>query len=120
MHARRRFIAGTAAAALAAAGARALFAAPAERVIRVTAHRFLFEPNELTLTKGVPVAIELTSTDVMMGFSVPDFDVRSDIVPGQVTRLRFTPDKTGNFVFLCDVFCGSGHSGMSGVMRVIA
>ena len=54
-----------------------------------------------------------------MGFSVPDFGVRADIIPGKVGRLRLTPDKTGTFVFLCDIFCGSGHETMSGTLTVI-
>jgi len=34
--------------------------------------------------------------------------------------LRFTPDKVGTFTFLCDIFCGDGHEGMSGTMKVVA
>jgi cytochrome c oxidase subunit 2 len=44
--------------------------------------------------------------------------VRSDIMPGMVSRIRFTPDKAGEFPFHCDIFCGSGHESMSGVMTV--
>ncbi len=116
---RRRFIAGAAAAAVAAAAERVLSAAP-EPVIRVTARRFVFLPNVLTLKRGVPVTLELTSADVVMGFSAPDFNVRTDIIPGQVARLRFTPDKVGDFTFLCDIFCGDGHEGMNGTLHVVA
>jgi cytochrome c oxidase subunit 2 len=52
------------------------------------------------------------------GFNLPDFGVRTDVLPGKVTRIRFTPDKTGEFVFFCDVFCGDGHEQMSGVLTV--
>ncbi|MGE5823032.1 MAG: cupredoxin domain-containing protein, partial [Bacteroidota bacterium] len=88
--------------------------------IRVTARRFVFLPNVLTLKRGVPVTLEFTSADVVMGFSAPDFNVRTDIIPGQVSRLRFTPDKVGDFTFLCDVFCGDGHEGMNGTLHVVA
>ena len=83
-------------------------AQPKERVIRIDAKRFDYTPGELTLKKGVPVILELTSRDVLMGFNLPDFNLRADIVPGKVTRVRFVPDKTGTFVFLCDIFCGTG------------
>jgi cytochrome c oxidase subunit 2 len=46
--------------------------------------------------------------------------VRADIIPGQVARARLVPDKTGTFVFLCDIFCGDGHEGMSGQIHVVA
>jgi len=95
-------------------------AQPKEQVIKILARRFTYTPNKLTLKKGVPVVLELTTADVLMGFSVPDFDARADIIPGQVARLRLVPDKAGTFAFLCDIFCGSGHETMSGTITVIA
>jgi cytochrome c oxidase subunit 2 len=53
-----------------------------------------------------------------MGFNLPDFGVRSDIMPGATSRLPLTPDKSGQFTFNCDIFCGSGHETMSGVLVV--
>lgn len=95
-------------------------ASPDEQVIRILARRFTYSPNKLTLTKGVPVVLELSTADVVMGFSVPDFDVRTDIIPGQVSKLRLVPDKVGSFAFLCDIFCGSGHETMNGTITVVA
>jgi len=100
-------------------GLRAV-AQPKEQVIKILARRFTYSPNKLTLKKGVPVVLELTTADVLMGFSVPDFDTRVDIIPGQVARLRLVPDKTGTFAFLCDIFCGSGHETMNGTIIVVA
>ena len=96
------------------------FAQPQEQVIKVVARRWTYSPNKLTLKKGVPVILELTSADVLMGFSAPDFQVRADIVPGQVARVRLVPDKVGTFTFLCDIFCGSGHETMNGTITVVA
>jgi len=94
-------------------------AEPKEQVIKITAKRFNYTPGEVKLRKGVPVILEFTTQDVFMGFNLPDFNVRADIVPGKVMRLRLVPDKTGTFIFLCDVFCGSGHEEMSGKLTVI-
>jgi cytochrome c oxidase subunit II len=118
---RRRFLTALGAAAL-AVSAVGLHAAtqPKEKVIKILARRFTYTPNQITLKQGVPVVIELRSADVLMGFSVPDFNVRTDVVPGKVARVRFTPDKTGTFTFLCDIFCGSGHETMNGTMIVTA
>ena len=95
-------------------------AQPGEQVIKILARKFTYSPNKLTLKKGVPVVLELTTADVLMGFSVPDFDVRADIIPGQVARVRLVPDKVGTFAFLCDVFCGTGHETMNGTITVVA
>jgi cytochrome c oxidase subunit II len=95
-------------------------AQPEEQVIKILARRFTYTPNKLSLKQGVPVILELTSADVLMGFSAPDFDARADIVPGQVARVRLVPAKVGTFTFLCDIFCGSGHETMSGTITVVA
>ena len=94
-------------------------AQPADPVIKVTAKRFDYTPNQITLKKGVPVVLEFTTLDVLMGFNVPDLGVRADIVPGQVTRIRLVPEKTGSFPFHCDIFCGTGHEDMTGEIIVV-
>jgi cytochrome c oxidase subunit 2 len=88
------------------------------KLIKVSARRFTFNPSNITLKKGETVDIELKTEDVLMGFNVPDFNARSDIPPGQVMHLQLTPDKVGSFVFLCDIFCGSGHETMNGTITV--
>jgi len=113
------------AAAIAALGVGSLVtyavaqAAPRAKVIKIVAKRFDYGPAHLTLKKGVPVVLELTTRDVFMGFNLPDFNVRADIVPEKVTRVTFVPDKTGTFTFLCDVFCGTGHEQMQGTITVV-
>lgn len=116
-----RIAAGAAALALAsiASFVAAQPAQPKEKVIRIDAKRFDYTPGELTLKKGEAVILELTSRDVLMGFNLPDFNLRADMVPDKVTRVRFVPDKTGSFTFLCDVFCGSKHEEMNGRLTVI-
>jgi cytochrome c oxidase subunit 2 len=97
-------------------GARVLAQQP--RVIAVVARKFVFIPSEIQLKKGEAVTLELTSPEVVMGFNAPDFKARTVIVPGQVARVTFTPDKVGTFTFLCDVFCGDGHEDMGGKIHV--
>jgi cytochrome c oxidase subunit II len=114
---RRLLAAGIGIAAGAAFGARAI---AQEKVIRITAKKFEFVPNDIELKKGEPVVLEFTSADVVMGFSLPDFKLRTDIVPGGFTRLSLTPDRVGTFEFVCDHFCGDFHEDMSGRIRVTA
>jgi cytochrome c oxidase subunit 2 len=113
-----------AAAALATLGSLGAYVAaqsaePKAKVIKITAKKFNYTPAEVKLKKGVPVILEFRTQDVLMGFNLPDFNARADIVPGKTTRLRLTPDKTGTFVFLCDVFCGTGHEEMNGKLVVV-
>jgi len=91
---------------------------PAEKVIHITAKKFEFSPDSITLKKGEPVVFEISSADRKHGFSLRAFGIRSDVLPGKVSRIRFTPDKTGKFTFSCDVFCGEGHEEMTGTVVV--
>jgi len=116
---RRKLLGGLVVTALAAAtGGIAIRSFAAERVIPIKARKFTYEPDEIVLKLNEPAILEFTSADVVMGFNAPDFKVRADIIPGQVSRVHLTPFKTGTFTFLCDVFCGDGHEGMSGTLVV--
>jgi len=118
---RRLLLQGIVAAGLVAATGRMLVLAQAKpRVIPITARKFEYDPAVVTLKLNEPVVFQLKTLDVVMGFSVPDFGVRGTIVPGQVIEVPMTPTKTGEFIFLCDVFCGSGHENMEGTMHVVA
>jgi cytochrome c oxidase subunit II len=116
---RRQFILrGAAASAAAAAGAGLAMAQTAPRIIKVSAKRFEFTPNEIKLKLNEPVVFEVTTEDVLMGFNIPDFNARADIVPGKTQTLRLVPDRAGEFDFLCDIFCGTKHEEMSGKIFV--
>jgi cytochrome c oxidase subunit 2 len=114
---RRVLTAGAALVLGAAAGARVL-AQPKARVIPVVARKFVFLPNDIALKVGEPVVFEFTAPEVVMGFFAPDLNLRAVIIPGQVASVPFTPTKAGTFPFLCDIFCGDGHEGMSGKITV--
>ena len=107
------------AAAMTAAYVAAQPAATDEQVIKITAKKFQYTPGEVKLKKGVPVILEFTTQDVLMGFKLVEFGIRADIVPDKVTRVRLTPDKTGTFEFMCDVFCGDFHEDMNGTLIVV-
>ncbi len=95
-----------------------LIAAENEQVIQITAKRFEYSPKEITVKKGIPVVLQFTSLDRLHGFNCPGLKIRTDIQPGKVNTVRFTPDKAGTFPFHCDNFCGTGHEGMRGTIIV--
>ena len=95
-------------------------AAPAPLEVRMVARRFVFEPDTIHARVGQPVLLRITAPEVPMGLNLPDFHVRTDIVPGKEAQLRFTPTQPGSFAFACDVFCGNGHEKMDGTVEVSA
>ncbi len=90
----------------------------AERVVRVEASEYQFSPAEIYANPGDRVTIELTSADVMHGFSLDGYDFSLTAEAGQTTRLTFVADKTGVFRFRCSIPCGNLHPFMSGKLQV--
>jgi cytochrome c oxidase subunit II len=82
------------------------------RVVQITARRFEFVPNEITIKKGETVKIELTSSDVKHGFYIRGMKVDELIEPGKTTEVLLTPQTAGTFPTICDHLCGLGHNKM--------
>ena len=93
---------------------------PAPRTVRIVARRFKFEPDLIELKQGERVVLEFDATEVMMGFNLHALGLRADLPPGKLTSLALTATAVGEFPFYCDVFCGSGHEEMDGLLRVVA
>jgi cytochrome c oxidase subunit 2 len=89
------------------------------KTIQVVARRFVFEPSEITVKKGVPVVLVIKSEDVAHGLRFRDLNLNVRVDKGGTAELRFTPDKTGDFIGHCSVFCGSGHGGMMLTLHVV-
>lgn len=82
------------------------------RVIEITAKRFGFTPNQITLKKGETVTLRLTSQDVTHGFFLRPLKIDEDIEAGKTTEVTVTPQVAGTFTIICDHFCGVNHGNM--------
>jgi cytochrome c oxidase subunit 2 len=102
----------------AGASARHSSGQDAPQRIAIVAKRFDFIPGDITAKKGAPVTLALTSQDVDHGLKFKDFNVVVNAKKGETKEVTFTPDKAGNFVGQCSVFCGSGHGGMKLTLHV--
>lgn len=102
-----------------ASGAKA-WAQPSPQRIEVTAKRFVFTPGEITLKKGQPTILVLKSNDVAHGIRIRELNVELKTKAGGSAQVEFTPDKTGDFIGHCWVFCGSGHGSMMIMIHVVA
>jgi cytochrome c oxidase subunit II len=107
--------------ALATAGlsSQMVRAQAAPQRIEITAKRFAFEPGEITLKKGQPVVLVLKSADVAHGFRIRDLNVEIKVGAHGTSEVHFTPQKSGEYVGHCSVFCGSGHGSMAIKMHVV-
>ncbi len=87
------------------------------KVINITAKRFEFSPNQITLKKGEPVKLLLTSSDVTHGFFLKPLKIDEIIEPGKTTEVNLTPQTAGTYLLICDHFCGVNHAAMN--MKII-
>ena len=91
----------------------------APKTINITAHRFTYDPDEITLKKGEPVVLVVKSEDVPHGLRIKELNVDLKIPAHGTAQAQFTPDKAGDFVGQCSVFCGSGHGSMKITLHVV-
>lgn len=70
------------------------------------------EDDVLRAPLGRPVALTMTSLDVLHCLYIPAFRIKEDCVPGMKTHLWFDADETGAYEIFCTEYCGVGHSHM--------
>jgi cytochrome c oxidase subunit 2 len=69
--------------------------------------------NELHLPVGEPVAVELTSADVIHSFWAPSLAGKLDMIPGRTNTLTLTATQPGVTRGQCAEYCGGAHAFMS-------
>jgi cytochrome c oxidase subunit 2 len=79
---------------------------------------FAFQPRTLEIPAGSTVTFYVTSPDVVHGFSVPETGVNTMVIPGWVSTVTQTFQKPGNYILVCNEYCGSGHQLMAGQIEV--
>jgi cytochrome c oxidase subunit II len=75
--------------------------------------------DDVRVPLGVPVIIQLASTDVIHSMYLPNFRVKQDAVPGMITRLTFQAKVPGEYEIACAQHCGANHYKMRGVLTVL-
>jgi plastocyanin len=87
--------------------------------ITVTGTEFAFSPSEITLKKGQPAEITFKNNGTYPhNLTVVGLSVKTKTIqPGEQDVVTFTPDKTGQFSFLCTV-PGHADKGMKGTLTV--
>jgi cytochrome c oxidase subunit 2 len=94
-------------------------AAVEPHVIEIKAKKFEFSPSEITLKKGEPVILRLSSEDRTHGFFLKPLGIDTDITPDKTTELAVTPQDAGDYTVICDHYCGTGHGNMKMKLTVV-
>jgi cytochrome c oxidase subunit 2 len=72
------------------------------------------EINALHVPVGRPVQLTMISMDVFHSFSIPDFRVKREVIPGRYSTVWFQATEPGTYHLFCTQYCGTKHSGMIG------
>ena len=72
------------------------------------------EINALHVPTGQPIQLTMISQDVFHSFSVPDFRIKREVIPGRYSTVWFEATTPGTYHIFCTQYCGTNHSQMIG------
>src|ERR1700730_17374332 len=70
------------------------------------------EINALHVPTGRPIQLTMISQDVFHSFSIPDFRVKREVIPGRYSTVWFEATTAGTYHIFCTQYCGTNHSAM--------
>ncbi|MDW8096856.1 MAG: cytochrome c oxidase subunit II [Aquificaceae bacterium] len=71
------------------------------------------------IPEDTPVKVLCTSRDVIHSFYVHPAKVMEDCVPGRITHMWFQINEPGDYWAFCREYCGTQHSKMAAVLKVV-
>ena len=99
------------------AGAGTLYAQET-RTFQITAKKYDYTPDTITVNQGDKVVLQVTATDRDHGFGIKAYNIDRALPKGQTVTIEFVADKKGEFIIKCTKFCGFGHFGMKAKLIV--
>lgn len=89
-----------------------------DKVIQITAEKYRFIPNTITIKKGTKVRLQVKSIDIIHGFAILELYINEKLAPSKVVNIDFIADKPGEYTYFCSVPCGKGHKQMKGKLII--
>jgi cytochrome c oxidase subunit 2 len=89
-----------------------------EYEVVMTLEIFSFNPDKIEVPAGSTVHFIMTSKDVVHGFEVAGTNLNTMIVPGYIQKATQKFTKPGEYLVLCNEYCGAGHQMMSTTITV--
>lgn len=84
-----------------------------EYEVVMTLQTFGFTPSNIEVPVGAKVTFTMTSKDVVHGFQVAGTNLNAMVMPGHIQKITQTFKEPGEFLVLCNEYCGIGHQMMS-------
>jgi cytochrome c oxidase subunit 2 len=87
--------------------------------VRGIGQQYSFTPSCVIVPTDTSVTFRATSADVVHGFLITGTNVNLMLVPGYVSSIRARFETEGERLMPCHEFCGMGHEGMWGKVKVV-
>lgn len=92
--------------------------APGRFQVNVLTQIFSFSPPVIEVPRGAEVTFVVTSADVIHGFEIAGTNVNQMVIPGYINNIKARFDKPGEYLIICNEYCGTGHQAMQGKLIV--
>ena len=87
--------------------------------VRAIGQQYSFTPQCIVVPAETPITLRATSADVVHGLLIEGTNINTMLVPGYVSVLPTRFNAPREHVMPCQEFCGIGHQGMWGKVKVI-
>lgn len=87
-------------------------------MIRMVARNYVFDPEVVRVPAGRPVTFRMTSPDVIHGFQVVGTNANAMVIPGYVSQFTTVFHNPGEYLVVCNEYCGLSHHLMQGRLIV--
>lgn len=92
--------------------------APKHYEIHYVARMWKFEPPDISVLPGSTADIYVSTPDVTHGVNIVGTNFNLMAVPGAVNYARVRFDKPGDYLVVCNEYCGAQHHNMAGWIHV--
>ncbi|WP_332694301.1 cytochrome c oxidase subunit II [Halalkalibacter lacteus] len=89
-----------------------------EYEVVMTLEIFRFNPNNIEIPAGSTVHFTMTSKDVVHGFQVAGTNLNAMVTPGHIQKISQTFNEPGEYLVVCNEYCGIGHQHMATTITV--
>jgi len=102
---------------------------PPDTTVRVVGTQFIWtfyyedgttSSPDLWIQAGTVVKLEVTATDVVHSFAVPDLGIKIDAFPGHMNHWWMQGDVPGDYLIQCAELCGLEHAKMLASVEVLS
>jgi cytochrome c oxidase subunit 2 len=91
-------------------------AADGSVTVVMRAEFYVFRPEVVRVPLGRAVTFRITSPDVLHGFQIVGTNVNVTVAPGYVSEVTTTFTEPGEYLVVCNEYCGLAHHNMQGTL----